>query len=148
MTNVSHFEFHGDSQSSIVALPFCHFEIRASKRGSSEYPEALETVGDHVRKRRLDLGLAQNEAAKIMGVNEATIVNCENNHTQPRINHTAGVVRFLGYSPFVDRDMTGRLVNGRRTACLTQRALARLLRVDPSTLAQWERGERQPTASS
>ncbi len=46
----------------IPALPFCHAELRASKPKSFRYPTRLNTLGDHIRSRRLDLGLFQSEA--------------------------------------------------------------------------------------
>ena len=51
-----------------------------------------------IRKRRLDLGLRQVDIAKIIGCSELTIVNWEKGYTTPRVNHMAGVVRFLGYT--------------------------------------------------
>jgi len=59
----------------MVALPFCHFEIKAKKPISNAYPEVLLTLGDHIRKKRLDLKLLQREAATIMSVDEMTVVS-------------------------------------------------------------------------
>ena len=64
-----------------------------------DYPRSPTTVGEHVRKRRLDLNLRQIDAAKIIGCDEMTVVNWEKGHTQPSVNHMAGVVRFLGFQP-------------------------------------------------
>ena len=129
----------------MVALPFCRIDIKASKRKDCRYPSALVTIGDHICKRRLDLGLLQREAAEIIGVDKTTIVNWEKNHAQPAICHMGGVVRFLGYSPFRECDtMAQQLLSHRKTLGITQESFARLLGVDPTTLAKWERGEREP----
>src|ERR1700693_3827521 len=40
----------------MAALPFCHLRLRTSKP-DPRYPTQLERLGDHVRKRRLDLWL-------------------------------------------------------------------------------------------
>jgi transcriptional regulator with XRE-family HTH domain len=105
----------------------------------------LKTLGDHLRKRRLDLGLTQKQAAKMMGAHALSVVNWEKNYAQPSIGHMAAAVAFMGYSPFAECDnMAQRLVNLRKAAGLTQEFFARQLGVDPSTLARWERGEREP----
>jgi hypothetical protein len=44
----------------MAALPFCHTELRASKPKPSHYPKQLNTLGDHIRTRRLDLRLRKN----------------------------------------------------------------------------------------
>jgi len=43
-----------------------------------DYPANPKTIGEHIRKRRMDLGLMQREVAKIIGVTESTIWNWEN----------------------------------------------------------------------
>ena len=38
-----------------------------------QYPQKLETIGNHIRKRRLDLRLKQKEVSRIIGVTRAMI---------------------------------------------------------------------------
>ncbi|MDR3402035.1 MAG: helix-turn-helix transcriptional regulator [Chthoniobacter sp.] len=99
-----------------------------------------------IRKRRLDLGIRQKDAARIIGCDQMTMVNWEKGHTAfPRIQHMAGVVRFLGFNPVPDGGTVAeRLVNRRTALGITQKEFARQIGVDPSTLARWERGERIP----
>lgn len=59
----------------------------------------MVTIGDHIRKRRLDLKLTQKQVAGILGVNEMTIVNWELGHTEPLKKHTARIIDFLRYNP-------------------------------------------------
>jgi DNA-binding transcriptional regulator YiaG len=42
---------------------------------------------------------------------------------------------------------TNRLVQGRTALGITQKDAAHRMRVDPSTLARWERGEREPSGA-
>jgi transcriptional regulator with XRE-family HTH domain len=99
-----------------------------------------------IRKRRLDLGLRQIDVAKMIDCDEMSIVNWEKGHTTPRVNHMAGVVRFLGCNPVQNGDTLAlRLVNHRKALGITQKDFARQIGIDPSTLARWERGEREPT---
>jgi len=109
------------------------------------YPTHPKTIGEMIRKRRLDLGLRQIDAAKIIGCDEMSIVNWEKGHRSPRVNHMAGVVEFLGFNPFQNGDtMAHRLINHRKARGMTLKEFAGQIGVDSSTLARWERGARKP----
>jgi len=60
----------------------------------------LNTIGDHIKRRRLELGLLQREAAAQIGVTVDTILNWEHNRTGPKLQFTRKVIAFLGYNPF------------------------------------------------
>jgi len=81
-----------------VALHFCDVTLTAKKPISEAYPKNLQTIGDHCRKKRLDLKLFQNEVAHILGVDTMTICNWENNRG-PAINMIPKIIQFLGYDP-------------------------------------------------
>ena len=56
------------------------------------------------------------------------------------------IIRFLGYNPLAPLyQWSDRLVNYRIALGISQKESARRIGVDPSTLARWERGEREPT---
>jgi transcriptional regulator with XRE-family HTH domain len=105
-------------------------------------PIEPKTIGDHIRKRRLELKLLQKNVAKHLGVCQPCAYNWESNTSQPDIAYMPAVIRFLGYNPLPSVEGLGAQLVQRRTALgLTQKELARRLGVDPSTLARWERGE-------
>lgn len=66
----------------------CHFAMSALK-ALAPYPgrirKSFVTIGDHLRKRRLDLGLLQREVTERLGVGEATVTNWELNRTIPAL---------------------------------------------------------------
>ena len=127
-------------------MPFCHFQLTARKPCPLPYPAQLDTLGDHIRKRRLDLGLLQREVAEVVGVTESSIWNWEANRSTPQLRFIPKVVAFLGYEPYsTTSDSCGeRLVAFRRSMGLSQKVLAHRLAVDPGTLGSWERGQGQP----
>jgi transcriptional regulator with XRE-family HTH domain len=112
---------------------------------SPHYPKLLNTLGDDLCKRRLDLGLLQSEAASRIGVVTATITNWEGNKSSPELRYIPAVLRFLGYNP-IPRGETfaARLFAVRKVLGLSQRPLATILGVDPATLQDWETGRHQP----
>ena len=103
-------------------------------------------MGDHLRKRRLDLGLLQKEVAKKIGVNKSTITNWELNHNYPELRYIPAIIDFLGYWPYdTPADNLGQQIIAKRTMLgLSQKELARNLGVDPSTLGRWEQDKGQP----
>ncbi len=129
----------------IPALPFCEIILKAPKPSSFPYPKRLKTLGDHLRKRRLDLKLQQKEVAKKLDVSEATIYNWENNHTSSSLYSIPKIIKFLGYIPnFIPDNASAKtpgekIVASRRLLGLTQKELAHRLGIDPSTLACWEK---------
>jgi transcriptional regulator with XRE-family HTH domain len=112
---------------------------------SKQYPKDINTLGDHIRKKRLDLGLLQREVAEKIGVDESTIYNWERQRTQPEIRFIASIIEFLGYDPlpqpeaFPERLKTYRVKMG-----LSQRKLAAKLGIDPGTVGGWESGRHKP----
>jgi len=68
----------------------------------------------------------------------------EANRVAPTLPFLPKIIEFLGYCPFDPAWSSGeRLTWIRRYFGLSQEAMARRLRVDPGTLARWERGERE-----
>ena len=105
----------------------------------------MNTLGDHIRARRLDLGLFQKDVARLMGVTTDTVTNWEKNRSNPDLRVLPRVLNFLGYDPCqTDESIGGQLVRARHSRGLTQRNLAQILRIDPSTLSKWELATREP----
>ena len=84
----------------IVALPFCKSEQRSEKPKPKGYPLEPKTLGDHIRKHRMDLKLFQHQVAEQLGVDKSTIHNWERNFNTPDTRLVPRIIEFLGYSPF------------------------------------------------
>jgi len=113
------------------ALPFCKVTLRrlrcpwgpysTEKKG---YPATPKTMGEQIRKRRLDLDLRQIDVAKIVGCDEMTVVNWEKGYATPRINHMPKVVEFLGFNPLQKCDTLSALRPGAETSTAHGRSFA------------------------
>ena len=126
-------------------FPFCHLTLNSKKPLSIQYPTELKTIGDHLRKKRLDLGLLQREVADRIGAMKDSVYLWEANRVAPTLPFLPKIIELLGYCPY-DPDWTpgARLTWIRGFLGLSQEAMARRLGVDPGTLARWEREEREP----
>jgi transcriptional regulator with XRE-family HTH domain len=130
-------------------LPFCHAELRAPKPKSDHYPKEISTLGDHIRKHRLDLKLLQKQVADHIGVHELTITSWERNASHPAVRFIPAIIQFLGYDPLPPAiSFSERLAITRRAHGLSQRKLAEKLGVDPATIQDWEAGRHRPIKRS
>jgi transcriptional regulator with XRE-family HTH domain len=133
----------------MVALPFCHFELRTARVKLAKYPKQINSLGDHIRARRFDLKLHQKQVAEEIGVHETTITGWEGNTTVPEVRYMPAIIQFLGYNPLpLANSLPERLVEARKRFGLSQRKMAGKLGVDPATLMGWEAGRHQPTGKS
>jgi len=85
-----------ESRTGTPALPFCHVRLKAHWYPVT-YPRVLNNVGDHIRKRRLDLGLQKKQAGKQLGAHATSVANWEAGRTEPDLAHLPKVIDFLGY---------------------------------------------------
>jgi transcriptional regulator with XRE-family HTH domain len=107
----------------------------------------LETLGDHLRKKRLGLKLLQRDIAQKLGVDKTSVHNWERNLTKPSITLIPKILNFLKYNPFeTPTGSLGEKIKAyRRIIGLSQKALAKRLKIDPTTLARWEKGKGRPS---
>ena len=86
---------HSRIHKATPALPFCHLVLNARKPKDSLYPAVLETLGDQLRAKRMDLGLYQKHVAKLLGITEDTICYCENKRVKPSTRLLPILLQFL-----------------------------------------------------
>ncbi|MEW6108051.1 MAG: helix-turn-helix transcriptional regulator [Nitrospirota bacterium] len=110
------------------------------------YPLKPRTLGEHIRKRRLDLGLLQIDVAAEIGVTESTVWNWEHG-TEPELIHIPTVLAFLGYVPWeCPDDPLGRLAHFKKVNGLSLRRLGALMGRDHEQLEDWLSGRVKPGA--
>lgn len=134
------YRFSQPNEPAALVLPRVH-----CIRTRNNPPEKLETIGDHLLRRRLVLKLYQRQVAEQLRVEVSSLRNWEANRTKPTLDFMPAIIRFLGYNPLPPGGTWAeRLVSGRKALGITQKESAERIGVDPSTLARWERGDREP----
>ncbi|MCX6168631.1 MAG: helix-turn-helix transcriptional regulator [Ignavibacteriales bacterium] len=129
----------------IPALPICQITLKAQK--PSNIPQNPQTIGEHIRKRRLEQSLFQSDVARIIGVEETSIYNWESNRSNPSVKYIPTIIKFLGYVPdiFPHTTLGEKLIYYREIHGLSQKKLAMKLGVDQTTLRRWERNISKPS---
>jgi transcriptional regulator with XRE-family HTH domain len=113
--------------------------LRGRKSRPPGYPQAPETVGEHLKKARLDRSLWHKHLAHDFGCSISTIQNYEKGRTAPDLRHWPAILHFLGYDPRpVPTSWPERLRHAREGRGLTQGELGALLGVEQETVSRWE----------
>jgi hypothetical protein len=112
-----------DSRRACVALPSCHVTLTGRKPLPSTYPRQLRTVGDDIRRRRLDLRLCLRDAARRLGVHCSSESRWERSVTQPTAGRVPSVFEFLGHNHC---DSVSRTTLGKESMVLARRSLRSL----------------------
>jgi transcriptional regulator with XRE-family HTH domain len=93
----------------------------------------------------MDRRLTQRQGARILGTTPPNVCSWERNKAAPATKSVPAIIRFLGYDPRPTPERFGqRIVHLRGTYGLSQRELAKLLRVDTLTVRRWENDQHQP----
>jgi transcriptional regulator with XRE-family HTH domain len=126
----------------MVALPFSTLEKTLSRGYGAKYPSNPKTIGEHIRKVRIERNMEQKDVARILNVAEDTITGWENGRSNPQISFIPSIIQFLGYDPNQTDPTTlsGRLKRYRFRLGFTPKALGEILGVNSSTIRDWENG--------
>jgi len=123
-------------------VPFCRntpLTVKAQK--PKDYSETPQTLGEHLKKRRRELGLLQREAAERPGIGTETYANWENSKTEPVAAQFRPVMEFLGYDPMpAPQTLSERLTAKRRELGVTFEQAAKYLGWDPGSLSRYLNG--------
>lgn len=108
--------------------------------------ENPQSIGEHLKNRRLQLKLLQSDVAKILDVCEDSITGWENGRSVPQIQYYPKLIEFLGYNPLpIETETLGgwikkyRVENG-----LSYKQLSKKIGFDSATLASWEDNKTYP----
>lgn len=118
------------------------------------YPIECKTIGDHIRKNRMNRELSQPELSEILNVSTSTITNWELNRSQPLDINLPLIIDFLGYTPkqpsYIKSLLSNPIFQHRAKHGILLKDLAKKLGVNRGTLSAIEKGiqpKREPIRS-
>jgi len=119
-------------------------EIPLMMQPPEELVKEPVTLGDHLRRRRLELGLYQKDVAIQIGVTASTVWNWEHGWTVD-LKYIPRVIEFLGYIPIPQPDdMLERPAWYKQVHGLTLEQLGEEMGRDPEQLSDWLSGRHKP----
>jgi transcriptional regulator with XRE-family HTH domain len=156
-------------------LPFCDRTVSVARKDvapvwTRSFPVSKQpkTIGEHLRKRRFDLGIRQSEAAQRLGVSKRTLSLWECDQVYPAWLQQPALINYLGNDPFVNPELgrpkgnetpfvavlgpTDSLTLGQRIrkqrmeSRQTLTECAKELNVSVKTMRDWETDRRQPSS--
>ena len=158
-------------------LPFCDRVVNVPRKDiapvwTRSFPVSKQpqTIGQHLKKKRFELGIRQIEAALRLGVSNRTLSLWETDRVYPAWAFQPRLITYLGYDPF--NDPTLGSPKGNETSCVaflasdapvtlgqkikqyrlkmrkTRKQMALELGISVKTLWGWETDRWQPTVLS
>lgn len=101
-----------------------------------------QTIGEHLKARRLALQLYQRDAAKLLNITPETLLHWEKGQTEPPVSAYPAIRQFLEYDPCPEaQTLAQKLIQKRRERGWTIKAAALAVGVDPTTWGDWEAGD-------
>lgn len=127
----------------IRALPFWKIDISFKNPYSLAFSAE---IGDQIRRKRLYLGLLQEDVARLIKVSTDCITYWENKRSLPQIQYFPAIIKFLGYNPFTKTgdSIAINLQNYRIEHGLSHKKLGKKIGVDASTVSSWEKEKYKP----
>ena len=75
--------------------PKINLTVQRPKTLPDGYPTRPKTLGERIKKKRMDMGLFQKDIARIIGISTDTITNWEKGRTEPNNDNMLQIQRFL-----------------------------------------------------
>lgn len=112
------------------------------------YPKNPVTIGEHIRKRRMDLCLLQREVAEKIGASKCSVYYWEHG-VEPELRFMPKIIEFLGYVPFAcPGDTLGRLSYYKRINGLSYEGLGLQVCIHYEQLHAWLTERKRPLRKS
>jgi DNA-binding XRE family transcriptional regulator len=122
-----------------VAFPLPFIPLSFRWKRPLPWPATPNSLGEHLRKRRGEAGLTQNEVAASLGVNTWTFLLWEKDQHIPAIRFYPAIFGFLGYDPYpAPTTLGGELRSARRRLGLPISEAAKRAGVDEATFTRLE----------
>jgi len=120
--------------------------LKAKKPVNTAYPKELVTLGDHLRKVRLDKGMSQPQVSLILNTSTDMVTNWELNRNEPTPKFAKLIIEFIGYVPFSleNASLGKRIYYARLMSGMTQDQISKEIGCDESNLRNIELDIRKP----
>lgn len=130
----------------IHALPCLRYNKSTCKPHLVSYPQNPITLGEHIRRRRMDLNMSQASVARSLGIVEDCITYWENHRSEPKVSYYPRILMFLGYSPwqFDTSTLQGRLKEYRYRHGLSYKKFGTIFGMDAGHIRKLEEGSTVP----
>ena len=126
--------------------PISPLHLTTPKPKHFRYPKEIITVGDEVRKARIDRGLTQHEVAEMIGVNRNAIYEMELNNRKLTIYALHKAYCFLGYIPTTlnidESTLAGKMFIHRIINGFSLKEVGEKVGLDKSTISRFEIGKK------
>ncbi len=122
-------------------MPIYRYRNSSAKPVKPAYEGIPITIGDHLRKRRLEAGLTQEAAATMMGITSESVSKWELDAHGIRITAYPKLLSFIGYYPFHADTLPEKILKYRRITGSPNNLLGLLLGMDGSTLCRVSLGK-------
>jgi DNA-binding XRE family transcriptional regulator len=126
---------------------FLPYTKKVRKPQNQEYALFPQTVGEHIRKVRIERDLSQHDVARSIGVSDESIYYWENGRSVPQVQLYPAIIAFLGYYPFEHdtRTIAGKLQQLIYCNGWSHKECAKMLRLDSGTIKRILLGKRTMT---
>ena len=78
-----------------LTKPKVKYTVKRPRMLPDGYPKRPKTIGEKLKKRRLDMGLYQKDVAEIIGVDVSTATNWEKGRCKPCMEYLMKLEGFL-----------------------------------------------------
>ena len=79
----------------MTALPICDIELSVEAPKSEDYPHDPQTLGDFLRKKRIDEGIERHQICEDLGIAFSTLQRWEENWIQPQLKNRRKLKKYL-----------------------------------------------------
>ncbi len=127
----------------MAVLPFYTYLKATKKPFIRHYHGDPHTLGEHIRKARMERGLLQKDVAATLETCEDTITGWESNRSSPMVSWYPKIIAFLGYYPFNHEtdSLGGKLKQIRYSYGYSVERCAALLKISVDAARRWEDGK-------
>lgn len=107
-----------------------------------EYSDNPHTLGEHLKRKRLQDGLLQRVAAEQIGACHTAYLQWETDQNLPFVRYYPAIIAFLGYEPWPEATCRQeQLIQFRQRRGWSIRQAARAADVDAGTWGRWEEAD-------